>query len=319
MRFHESAAPFNEPLFYRRLNDAISLIKQSSSLEAKAVMEAIIDHRVSLSSFFSVTDTHYSQIREMYNHTHQDRLPASYPPSDLAIRKIESMLNGIIFDGETIYLDSQLKPKTLARIIMHEVFHHIHTGLVVREAEIFSEKTAYYRDEIRAHRAEQCLFPKKITRSVIGELHDRVQTCYSELLEDGETPFGYVDDVLDTCEYQFHVAKDEGCQREEQEGEQNEIASVDVCCDETPSLTQLLKKMFQQNERINLPALLLIGLALSITCKCLELPPQQGFFTGLILGLAFCQAQGRLFSLSDLENLLPTLQQNEHILMQLGN
>lgn len=201
VKCHQKAWSFNESAFQKKLESAITLISNSETLEAAFVMDALYSRKVKIRSFFSLAPEHYQVLKEDIKQEYSVRLPNRFPPGDLAIRQIESTLDGIIFEGKSIYINSNLTASSLAKTIIHEVFHHFHHSLLKKETKIFSEKTALYRDEIRSFKAE-LNFEKpnaKVTRGQVSKIHFFVQSNYPELKdEQQESHKGYVEDLLDS-------------------------------------------------------------------------------------------------------------------------
>ncbi|KTD21852.1 hypothetical protein [Legionella londiniensis] len=168
--------------FQYKLNSAITLIRQNNALVARKVIEAIDAQQVKIGSFFDLTPEHYASMRRSFKREHKINLPASFPPGELTVRKIESVLEGIIYADKYIYLSSKKNVEEIASTLIHEVGHFLNSGIFDEESKFKAPKLASYSDEVRSFTAEK-MFEKNgfcLTRSDIKKIHNTVSTLYPE-------------------------------------------------------------------------------------------------------------------------------------------
>jgi hypothetical protein len=182
--FEKNASESN---FQSKYATAIKLIQQNESLVAKKVLEIIKSGKLEIRSFHELSKKHYSEMRNDFQEEHDINLPKTFPPTADAVRKIESKLEGIIYNNKTIYITSQKSAKEIASTIIHEVGHFLNNSLCEQQSKK-NFNIARYSDEVRAFTAEK-MFERNghcLLRSDIRAIHDKVSSLYPEFVDSVE-------------------------------------------------------------------------------------------------------------------------------------
>ena len=194
LKFFEKAPGFNEQNFRDKLKEAINLISQNQTLIAKRTLEIIATNKVTIQSFFELSQDHYLFLRKDILEESHIRLPNRFPMGDLAVRMIESNLTGIIFNDRTMYINSMLCIDEMAKTLIHEISHHMNQDVFHLDKKATSHNSACYKEEIRAFTAEK-IFEKNghcILRSDVKKIHAKVAQLYPELNDPLERTTGYI-------------------------------------------------------------------------------------------------------------------------------
>jgi hypothetical protein len=123
-------------------------------------------------------------------------LPNTYPPSEQAVKMIESKLNGIIYEDRYIYISRKRTPEQMASTLVHEICHFMNAGLMDKEKQFINSNQVSHNEEVRSFAAEK-MFERNghcLRRSDIKELHEMVTDLYPEFndIGDDEPQLGYI-------------------------------------------------------------------------------------------------------------------------------
>lgn len=182
--------------FQAKLESAIALIKQNQSLIAMKVIEVLEQKAVTIGSFYDLSPKHYTSMCHSLRKDNQINLPKTYPPTTAAVEKIESVLEGVIYEDQYIYLSSKKSIEQIASTLIHEVGHFLNSTLYNEESQYKSAKLVGYSDEVRSFTAEK-MFEKNghcITRSDMKKIHTTVTKLYPEFTGPEVNPqsLGYI-------------------------------------------------------------------------------------------------------------------------------
>lgn len=179
-----------------KFKKAIELIKRNHSIVAPKVLEAIDLHRITVNSFFNMSEEHYQEMQEDMLEENSIILPTEYPPTAEAVKLIEGKLSGIIYEDKHIYLSSRQTTQEIASTLVHEICHFLNRDIYRRERKTSSSQLFRYKDEVRSFTAEK-IFERDghcLRRSDIKKIHTRVAKAYSEFLQPNEDTqkLGYI-------------------------------------------------------------------------------------------------------------------------------
>ncbi|MBL7479314.1 ImmA/IrrE family metallo-endopeptidase [Legionella bononiensis] len=182
--------------FNSKLQTAINLIRQNNSLVALKVMEVIDSDQVSIRSFFDLSKDHWRRMKHDMKKEDNIILPNTYPPSEQAVKMIESELNGIIYEDRYIYISRKRTPEQMASTLVHEICHFLNSGLMDQERLSLNSNLVSHNEEVRSFAAEK-MFERNghcLRRSDIKELHEMVTDLYPEFNDTGddEPELGYI-------------------------------------------------------------------------------------------------------------------------------
>ncbi|MBI2785716.1 MAG: hypothetical protein HYX60_05170, partial [Legionella longbeachae] len=186
----------NIETFNTKLSKAIGIIEQNQSVLAKQILKVISSKKLIISSFFNITQEYFLRMRKDIEEEKGEILSIDFPPHISTIRKLESHVDGIIYDNKIIYIDSKKKPQAIANILVHEICHFLNVNIHNQEKLNNGKDIANYCDEVRARTGEK-IFEKNghcLTRSNIKEIHKNVTDLYPEFLVDYEyaSKLGYI-------------------------------------------------------------------------------------------------------------------------------
>jgi hypothetical protein len=182
--------------FNAKLRSAIKIIQQNNSFIALKVMEVINSDKVTINSFYNLSRSHWHTMKQSMKEEDQIILPGAYPPSERAVRMIETELNGIIYDDRHIYLSSSRTPVQIANTLVHEICHFLNADLVDFENQQSNPNLVSHNEEVRSFAAEK-MFERNgscLRRSDIKAIHNMVSDLYPEFndIGDEELELGYI-------------------------------------------------------------------------------------------------------------------------------
>ncbi|MDR3501525.1 MAG: hypothetical protein P4L79_02985 [Legionella sp.] len=185
-----------------KLNDAIELIRANQSIVATRVLEALDSHRITVNSFFNMSENHYKEIQEDLLKEEKITIPSEYPPSEEIVNIIEEKYSGIIYDDKHIYLSLNRTVEEIASTLVHEVCHFLNSDIYRQEQKKSSSLLYRYKDEIRSFTAEK-IFERDghcILRSHMRRIHAHVTRAYPEFVDPDMDmqKVGYVYSCYDT-------------------------------------------------------------------------------------------------------------------------
>ncbi|QEY51875.1 hypothetical protein [Legionella longbeachae] len=183
-RFFEKPINNVNDNFQTNLSAAIDVIKQNQSVLAKKILDVINSKKIIIHSFFNVTKEHYFKMRKDIKNEYGEILSENFPPDISTIRKIESKLEGIIYDDKVIYIRSSNNPPKMANTLVHEICHFLNASIYNKEKKINPTNLVGYYDEVRAHTGEK-IFERNgscLRRSDIKQIHKQVTDLYPEFL-----------------------------------------------------------------------------------------------------------------------------------------
>jgi hypothetical protein len=194
-KFFEKKTNVYQEYFQQTLVQAIDLISQNQSPVAKKVSEAITNNNVIIKSFFELSEAHYLSMKEDFLENYQIQLPNCYPVQEQTVKIIERHLDGVLYDGNIIYIDSTHSVDLMVATIIHEVSHHINDYLYIQDGKSRSPASASYRDELRSYIAQN-IFDRNgfcLLRSDVKNAHDKVIRWYPELSDPFEEKKGLIE------------------------------------------------------------------------------------------------------------------------------
>ncbi|MDI1352589.1 MAG: hypothetical protein PSV35_07445 [bacterium] len=165
-----------------KLAGVIELIKKNKSFVASCVLEVLLTKKLVIKSFYELSQNHYDSIRQSIETDLSTTLTTEFPPTPIAIEKIEAYLEGIIFDRKIIYLNFKKDVSQIASTLIHEVSHYLNSTILDEERVQSEEEDADYCDEVRAFMAEK-MFQRNgacLTRSAVKDVHTMVTDLYPE-------------------------------------------------------------------------------------------------------------------------------------------
>lgn len=182
LKFFDKNKSQGELNFQSKLQDAINLIKENKSVVATKVLKVIKSQQLTIHSFYALSKNDFSSmIKDFKEDKHVD-LPKKFPPSQSAVNKIESELEGIIYSDKRIYMNSKKSVREIASTLVHEICHFLNEDLFKADKQIYGNNFAHYRSEARAFTAEK-IFERNgscVRRSDIKAIHERVTKSYPE-------------------------------------------------------------------------------------------------------------------------------------------
>ncbi|MFJ1268120.1 hypothetical protein ACD661_06095 [Legionella lytica] len=185
-----------------KLKEAIEIIRENRSIVATRVLEVLDSQRITVNSFFNMVPKHYQEMQEDLLNEENITLPSDYPPSEEAVKIIESKLSGIIYEDKHIYLSSDRTAEEIASTLVHEVSHFLNSDIFRQERKKSSTLLYRYNDEVRSFTAEKifALDGHCMLRSYTRKIHAHVTRAYPEFVEpDMDTQkMGYVYSWFDT-------------------------------------------------------------------------------------------------------------------------
>lgn len=178
------------PIFNKKLEEAIELIKKNKSLIAIKVLEVINANKISIYPFSDMTEKRYFGLVEGGILD----LPQEYPPTTAAVQKIENAYGGMIY-GNDIYISFSYSPSMIASTLIHEVSHYLNDELNKEDFLKMPKTVANYLDEVRSFIAER-IFEKNghcMLRSDVKKIHGFVPNLYPHLTKPEDTSAqGYI-------------------------------------------------------------------------------------------------------------------------------
>lgn len=188
-----------EAIFQEKLVQAIALIRENNSIVARDVLNTLDSSTLTIQSFYALSRQHFMCIINDMSALNID-VPTDYPPSKEAVRTIGQYLNGIIFNSQTIYINSNRSIEAIAQTIIHEVTHFINDTLLDQEVHSEGYAKARYNDELRAFIAQR-VFERNgscLLRSDVKNIHAFVTDNYPEFADAlDEPPHGYLFSTYD--------------------------------------------------------------------------------------------------------------------------
>lgn len=185
-----------------KLKEAIEIIRENRSIVATRVLEVLDSQRITVNSFFNMLPKHYQEMQEDLLHEENITLPSDYPPSEEAVKIIESKLSGIIYEDKHIYLSSERTIEEIASTLVHEVSHFLNSEIFTQERKKSSTLLYRYNDEVRSFTAEKIfeLDGHCMLRSHTRKIHAHVTRAYPEFVEPemDTKKMGYVYSWFDT-------------------------------------------------------------------------------------------------------------------------
>ena len=185
-----------------KLKEAIEIIRENRSIVATRVLEVLDSQRITVNSFFNMVPKHYQEMQEDLLNEENITLPSDYPPSEEAVKIIESKLSGIIYEDKHIYLSSDRTAAEIASTLVHEVSHFLNSDIFRQERKKSSTLLYRYNDEVRSFTAEKifALDGHCMLRSYTRKIHAHVIRAYPEFVEPemDTQKMGYVYSWFDT-------------------------------------------------------------------------------------------------------------------------
>ena len=89
-----------------------------------------------------MTQEHYIRMRKNMKIEHKVSISDEFPPTAADVRKIESELQGIIYDDLYIYISSKRSAEQIASTLIHEISHFLNADLYNQEKQTNSFKPA---------------------------------------------------------------------------------------------------------------------------------------------------------------------------------
>lgn len=196
----KSSAKKND--FDVKLREVIEIIRDNQSIVARHVIKALDSQKITVNSFFNMSPRHYETMQEELLTEENTTIPPDYPPSEEAVKIIESKYSGIIYEDEHIYLSLERSVEEIASTLVHEVCHFLNSDIFRQEKKNSTTLLYRYKDEVRSFTAEKIfeLDGRCMLRSYTRKIHAHVTRAYPEFVDpDMDTKkMGYVYSCFDT-------------------------------------------------------------------------------------------------------------------------